>query len=86
MTTTLAIVEILVIGFFAALWMLPCIALLSDIRWDRILIWARCSSSTSSARGLANNAGRELTFRATSRSRQLTLSATGSQTMMSSAR
>jgi hypothetical protein len=51
-----------------------------------------CSSSTSSARGLANNAGRELTFAATSRHRQLTLTATelilcatSSQTTVSSA-
>jgi hypothetical protein len=41
MTTTPAIVEILVIGFFAALWMIPCIALLGDIHWDRILSWAK---------------------------------------------
>ena len=37
---------------------------------------AICSSSTSSARGLANTAGRELIFRATSGPRQLTLSVT----------
>jgi hypothetical protein len=34
-----------------------------------------CSSSTSSARGLANNAGGQLTFRATRGRRQLTLTA-----------
>ena len=34
----------------------------------------KCSSSTLSVDGLANSAGRELTFGATSRPRQLTLS------------
>jgi hypothetical protein len=51
-----------------------------------------CSSSTSSAGGLANKVGCKLTFGATSRPRQLTLSATeltlggtGSQTAVPSA-
>jgi hypothetical protein len=53
MTATVAIAEILVIGFFAALWMLPCIALLGDIRWDRILSWAKDYKEWSAAVTLA---------------------------------